>query len=130
MINEKYLNRAYNIRKDYKKTYGELEGLKNEVFLIKKRMEDNLNELKKIRDNTESYDSDKKYKADIMEVLYDLETQTKKADELYSPLNEKMETLKKQEQDLYDEIKEKYPKLSDGYIIEQVNEYFTKKQIN
>jgi DNA repair exonuclease SbcCD nuclease subunit len=104
--------------------------LKNEVFLIKKRMEDNLNELKKIRDNTESYDSDKKYKADIMEVLYDLETQTKKADELYSPLNEKMETLKKQEQDLYDEIKEKYPKLSDEYIIEQVNEYFTKKQIN
>jgi DNA repair exonuclease SbcCD nuclease subunit len=130
MINEKYLSRAYNIRKDYKKTYGELEGLKNEVFLIKKRMEDNLNELKKIRDNTESYDSDKKYKADIMEVLYDLETQTKKADELYSPLNEKMETLKKQEQDLYDEIKEKYPKLSDEYIIEQVNEYFTKKQIN
>lgn len=57
---------------------------------------------------------------DIMTIIEELEHEAEKISRSVEGINKKIESLKKDEEILYDKIKEKYPKLSDEEIQNEV----------
>ena len=123
MINEKYLNQALRIRKDYLKTNNNLLGLQEKLEQIQVELKSSLNGLTQVKDNSESYDNEEEFRKDVLKYLKDFEIQIKEINSLYEPLNNKMENLKEEEDKLYSELIKKYPKIKEEEIINQVKEY-------
>jgi DNA-binding transcriptional regulator GbsR (MarR family) len=127
MIHQKYLEQAYRIRKDYLSTDEQLIYLKDELEKINNNIKKSLDELIKIREKSSEYTSNEKFQADVMKYLKDFEDQAKKVEEIYKPLNDNMESLKKEEMELFSKLKDEYKHIKEDKIIEEVQEYIKEK---
>ena len=128
MIDQIYINEAKRIRKEY---------LDNLLFITneEKNIIKLTTDLKKISDEIE--ESEIKNESYYKKVLTKIETMIQKTTDKIIPYQTKSEELDKQQRILYNTIKEKYPKISNDEIqndiiphIIKVDETYKKKHKN
>lgn len=122
MIANKYIEQALNIRKNYTKVMKEMAN-------IQKDLETTSNKLFKIKDDltllTKNLEGQElqTIKEKAIEHLNKVEAEGDKLRSKYEPLNEELESLKKQEITLYDEVVSTYPKLSEEEIVSEFRKH-------
>lgn len=107
MIDTLYINEALRIREEY---LNNLLYISNEEENLKK-LTNNLSELSEEIENSESKDENY-YKNALIEV----EKMIQKANDKIKPYYDKIKDLDKQQRLLYNNIKEKYPNITDDKI--------------
>lgn len=127
MINKKYLDRAYIIRKDYLKIKEDLSNVSKDVEKIRDNIEEAIEKLENINSNSVEYTSKDKFQGDILNELMGFEEESNRLKDIFEPLNEKMEKCKKEEEELFNEITETYTELSVDDIVGYVQDYLRKK---
>ena len=123
MINQKYLDQALRIRKDFLTTDSELLYLKDELKKIHDSINETLSKLKNVRDNSDKYKTNEEFQSEIIKYLKEFELQSDKANKVYKPLNIKMEKLKEEEQELYKTLVQNYPNINEESLIQEVQDY-------
>lgn len=127
MVHQKYLDQALRIRKDFISTDDELLNLKNDLERINNNIQTTLAKLIKISENTKKYKTNEEFQNDVIENLQDFEIQAESVNKLYTPLNDRMEKLKTEEEGLYNKLIEKYSHLKQEVIIQEIQEYVRQK---
>jgi hypothetical protein len=127
MIAKIYLENAKNIRNEFLKLTKKLDIYKKELAELVIFLEKKMSELSDYSDNEIS---GIKNKSDITTVsdhiikeLGVIEAEEQKILRLVSPVNDSIEKLRVEEAFLFNQLKEKYPKLSEKEIIEEINSY-------
>jgi chromosome segregation ATPase len=125
MIQEIFLKKASNIRKEYLQINKDINAYEKMVSGILKSLEKNSNELENLKTKIDKKQiSDVEYaKNEMLKIIINLEQESNKTSEQINRLNKSIEDLKKQEIDLYREIKEKYPEMSDVDIKNEIQTY-------
>jgi hypothetical protein len=132
MINEIYLIKALNIRKDYLEILNDIDKYekiaKDLSIVVESRMKDlyvlNDNIKKGLITNVEDA------KDKFLNILLKTEEEVNGVDKTIEALNDKLDKLAKDETDLYNEIKSKYIDLSDEKIKTEISNYLNKKGVN
>jgi len=83
-------------------------------------------ELQYINNNLGDYSDPETAKLAILNKLTEVEIQGNKLSEIYKPINDKLESLKNQEEILYQNIKDTYPGLSDEEIVGEFEPHIKK----
>jgi predicted nucleic acid-binding Zn-ribbon protein len=132
MIQEIFLKRAVNIRKDYLNLTTDLSSyermLRDIVSTIGEKHQD-LIEIKNKIDDTKISSVDSA-KSEFLKILIDLENDSNTLEKYIESINEKMDDLKKNELDLFRDIRQRYPEMSDSEIKSEVQEYIKKLNLS
>lgn len=123
MIDKSYINAAIQIRSEYIKLTKEVEKHHNKLKEIGERFINVAGELNDIKNNLSKYPNAESAQKDIFGKLGDIETESVRLNNLITPINNRMDDLKKQETSLYNSIKEKYPEISDDELREQLKQH-------
>ena len=123
MINQRYLDQALRIRKDFKNTDTELLLLKDKLLTVNDDIKSTLDKLTDLKSRAEEYIDQESFSKDISDCLAEFETQANNVNEFYLPLNEKMENLKKEEETLFEKLVKEYSHLKEENIIKEVHKY-------
>lgn len=123
MINKKYLEQAKRIKKDFLELSSQMEQLTKELEKNKSSVKVVLKGLIEIRDKTDEYKTDEEYREDIMDKLKDFEIEAKKLEDIYVPINEKIEGLKDEENKLYENLKVEYPNIEESKLVKEIRDY-------
>ena len=129
MIEERFLESAVRIRRNFLKVNNNLEMYHRRAKEIVSNLE---TILEKVNSLIEEIDKGKKSGQpthtkesaleEKMTIITDLDYQGKSLDELATPMNSEKEKLAMEEQELYRQIKEKHSDLSDEKLIEIVKD--------
>lgn len=126
IIDKHYINAAIKIRKEYLGLNDKLKECEKE---LKKESNNLLKEsanLDNLNDNLGDYNSPEDAQEAVFTKLNDIDVHIKSLNNIYSPINDKIEELKEREIILYNNIKKAYSNLSDEDIISQINVYISK----
>lgn len=128
-IHEKYLKQALRIRKDYLNISIDLSDVATNLENNKNSIEQTLEGLIDIREKSDTYVSDSDYADDIMGKLEEFEIQQKNIENIYKPLNDKMESLREEENELFNKIVKEYPHIDQKDLIIEILKYVEDKII-
>ncbi len=129
MIDEVFIKSAINIRRQYLKVTNNMEFYHNRAKEIVKTLEDSLDKLQKLQgeakdDKTITLDKAVK---EVEAIILDVEQEGVRLEKLIDPINKEIEKLSNEEDQLYNQIKEKYPNLSDQDIITTIHNRLEKE---
>ncbi|CAG7581606.1 MAG: hypothetical protein SLAVMIC_00925 [uncultured marine phage] len=125
MIAKRYIEQGVKIREEYLDVSKKLEAILTDIKGVGLQLKKHTEDLKYISENLDGYDGEQA-KLVILNKLTDVEIQGNKLTAIYKPVNEKLESLKKQEEILYNTIKEQYPDLSDEDMVKEFEPYIKK----
>jgi chromosome segregation ATPase len=129
MINEIYLKRALEIRKEYLRLLNDIESYENVARDLIKSISDRKSELEdllqKINENRVSNPDEATQK--LSSIIMMVEDDMNRVDKSINQINSKMDKLKDEEVILYNEIKNTYIELSDESIIDQIKKFIEDK---
>lgn len=131
MINELYLKRAENIRRDYLKLVREL----NNYDKMAKQLAESLQlRVGQLNDLYKEIDSEKvsnveAAKDKLNTIMINLERDVNSIDQKIKNINKKMDQLREDEVKLYKELKQKY-NTSDEELKNEINQHLKKKMLN
>lgn len=123
MIDKHYIDSAVKIRKEYLGLNSKLENCHTQIKAIASSLMKETEELDKLKDNLAQYKTPEDAQEAIFMKLNDIDLQHKKINDIYKPINDRIEELRKQEVILYENIKRAYPNLSQEQIVESINKY-------
>lgn len=131
MIDEKFLQSAVKIRKQYLKMTTDISG-------FQKKTQSTLQELNKTVQLIEQMHSKlqgKEYSEaesikKINDLLLSLTQKAESLEQVINPVNEDIEKLAKEEQELYERIKQKHFDLTEEQIVESVRERLIKEGLS
>jgi Holliday junction resolvasome RuvABC ATP-dependent DNA helicase subunit len=132
MIEERFIKRAVEIRRDYVKITRDISVYESKAKQVLETLESTVAKLNSIQDKikkkiiTNADDASKK----IMDVLSEVEKEGERLEKMIDPLNDQIEKLRVEENELYRLIKEKYPKISDQDIVKQIQEEIKKANLS
>ena len=132
MIEERFIKRAVEIRRDYVKITRDISVYESKAKQVLETLESTVAKLNNIQDKiknkviTNADDASKK----IMDVLSEVEKEGERLEKMIDPLNDQIEKLRIEENELYRLIKEKYPKISDQDIVRQIQEEIKKANLS
>jgi uncharacterized protein YdcH (DUF465 family) len=121
IIDSHYIESAIKIRKEYLGLNKELEMCSSKIKEISNLLMSETEMLDELKDNLSKYKTPEEAQEAIFEKLNDIDKHTKKINNIYNPINKKIEELEKQEYILYSNICRAYPELSQAQIIEEIN---------
>ena len=123
MIHQKYLEQSLRIRRDFKSTDDKLLLLSETLQQANNEIKSTLEELVKIQESIDDYTDEKELMSDIESKLKLFEIEAEKVKKMYKPLNDEMESLKKEESELYDTLIKTYHNLKEEDIVKEVQDY-------
>lgn len=132
MIDERFIKRAVEIRRDYVKITRDISVYESKAKQVLETLESTVAKLNSIQDKikkkviTNADDASKK----IMDILSDVEKEGERLEKMIDPLNDQIEKLRVEENELYRLIKEKHPKISDQDIVRQIQEEIKKANLS
>lgn len=126
MISKQYIDAAVSIREEFLKASDELTKYEKELGSISKLIQKNIDSLNEIKTNLNPTQSPQEVHDKIMKEMDLIEKQGEKYTKLIKPLSDKIEELQKREMSLYNNIKEKYPNLSDDQIVHELRNWIKK----
>ena len=131
MINQLYLKRAENIRRDYLKLVRELNNydkMANQLAESIQLRVGQLNDLYKEIDS-EKVSNVEAAKDKLNTIMINLERDVNSIDQKIKNINKKMDQLREDEVKLYKELKQKY-NTSDEELKNEINQHLKKKMLN
>jgi chromosome segregation ATPase len=129
MISKVYIDAAIQIRDEFIDTQNKLGIYEKELSNISSKIEKNIKSLLSLKEDilsTSSGLNKEEVNKKILEEMEIIEGEGNKYSKLITPLSDKIEELHKREDALYNDIKERYPKLSDDDIITELRKYIKK----
>lgn len=132
MIQEIFLKRAYNIRKEYLGIRHNIEDYEKNVKLLLKTLEEksiNLQDLKDKIDSNKIHDPEMA-KSELLKIMMELEDEINKNDGYINRLNTNIDRLKEDEISLFRDIKQRYPEMTDSEIKSEVQDYIKKLNLS
>ena len=132
MINELFLKKATNIRKDYLSVMKNLNAYEKIAVDLSKSIESKMKDLEKLLEkiNSNKISNEEAAKEELHKVVINIEQDMINVTKSVDNLNKKMDKLAKDEQDLYKEIKQNYSSLTDDEIAKKISEHFKKLNIS
>lgn len=129
MISKKYLEQALRIRKNFNETSNELFSLGQKLNKINEEIQSTLDKLKGVNNKIEEFDNKDSFAEEINKCLIEFEIQANHATKLYTPLNEKMEELAREESELFDKLVKEYSHMRENDIILEVHSFLKESGI-
>ncbi len=132
MIQEIFLKRAENIRKDYLTLTRDLstyEKMMRDIVSTIREKHQELMDIKNKIDETKITSVDYA-KGEFLKILIDLENESNILEKYIESINDKMDDLKKNELELFRDIRQRYPEMSDTEIKSEVQEYIKKLNLS
>ena len=131
MINQLYLKRAENIRRDYLKLVRELNNYDNMAKQLAESIQLRVGQL---NDLYKEIDSEKVSNVEVAKdklntIMINLERDVNSIDQKIKNINKKMDQLREDEVKLYKELKQKY-NTSDEELKNEINQHLKKKMLN
>lgn len=128
MINEFYLRKALNIKKDYISVISDINNYENIAKNILKVVETKLSELNDLQSkiNEKKLTSVEVAKDELLKIIIDLEEESNSVELLVNNLTKKMDKLKEEEVLLFNELKAEYPNLSNSDMKIQIDKFIDK----
>lgn len=128
MIQEIYLKKALNIKKEYLSIINNID--EYEKF-AKKLLSTISSKSKELLDLQKRIDEKKVNSVDLakdelMKIIINLEEEANGIESIINSMNSRIDNLKKDETSLYRELKERYPDISDKDLKEEINTYISK----
>lgn len=126
-IEQKYIDMGSSIRKQYLETQEKLEALALKVNDLITPIESEIENAKVIEEKLENaeYKSKEAFQAEFNPIMISIEKYFQQLTDVYNPLNEKMDELKREEENLYNSVKALYPTMTDDEIIKEFSERIT-----
>jgi chromosome segregation ATPase len=130
MIDKIYIESAKNIRREFLSLSQKLDNYQNDLTKYVSYLENASKDLENIKTNDiknlrEASDL-QTISERITKKLNEIETEEQKIIHLIKPINNRIEKLREEENYLYNQIKEKYPNLTDEQIIKEIHSYLEK----
>jgi uncharacterized coiled-coil DUF342 family protein len=125
MIQEFFLKKALNIRREYLEITNNINTYENMVSGILKSLTKNSDELESLKKKID----DKKVtdiefaKSEMLKIIMELEQEANKTGSHINKLNRDIDNLREQEIQLHKDIKERYPQLNDVEIKKEIQDY-------
>ena len=132
MINELYLKKATNIRKDYISILSNLNAYEKVAQDLSKSIENRMGDAQKLLEkiNTGKISNIEVAKDELHKLIINIETNMDDVSKSVDSLNKKIAKLAEDEKKLYREIKQTYTSLSDQEIGVLIHEHFKKLNID
>jgi len=132
MIQEIFLKRAANIRKEYLRIRYDIssyeKNVKDLLWALEQKSTD-LNELK-VKLDSNRINSAEQAKTELLNIMMEIEDETNKNEKYVDNLNKNIEKLKEDEVFLFRDIKQRYPEMNDADIKEEVQNYIKKLNLS
>lgn len=132
MIQEIFLKRALNIRKEYisiKYNISSYEKNIRDILTILEEKAVDLNELKTKLDENKINDPEMA-KSQLLKIMMELESEINNSETFINNLNKNIDKLKEDETQLFRDIKQRYPEMNDPEIKNEVQEYIKKLNLS
>ncbi len=123
MIDENLINNAILIRNEYKSLMKSLNKYEKDVQDLSKFYNKIADDMTGYKDNLKQNNDVSSVQKYLMGKMNDLEVESQKLSNKITPINERIEKLRKEEEILYNKIKEKYPIMSDVDIKNELSEH-------
>lgn len=125
MINEIFLKKALNIRKDYLDVVNNINRYEEFAKNLLKNISSKSDDLQELQEkiNAGKVKSIDKAKDELMTIIIGLEDEGNQIEGMVDSMNKKIEKLKEDETSLYRDIKQSYQDLSDAVIKSEVSTY-------
>lgn len=120
MIDQQLIDNAIMIRKEFLELDKSLENHQNSVRGLSDYLMEVAAEIENHAKNIKSKDTINGVQAFLMGKMNDIESKTKEFEKKMSPIIERMEMIKKEEQLLYNTIVERYPDMKTDEIIAEI----------
>ena len=132
MIQEIFLKRAYNIRKEYLGIRNNIDDYEKNVKLLLRKLEEksfSLQDLKDKIDSNKIHDPEMA-KSELLKIMMELEDEINNNDGYINRLNTNIDRLKEDEISLFRDIKQRYPEMTDSEIKNEVQDYIKKLNLS
>jgi hypothetical protein len=132
MIQEIFLKRAANIRKEFLSIQKEANNYERALNGFVKMIDNTSNNVEDFleRLNSNALSDPEKAKQDLLEIFVNLENEYNKTSSSIGNVEDKIEHLKKEELTLFRDIKQRYPELSDSQIKSEIQDYIHKLKLS
>jgi predicted nucleic acid-binding Zn-ribbon protein len=128
-IEEKYLQRAINIRRTYLKMINNMDLYKKRTTEIYNMLEETTQKLNALSKEIEADSKNEKKSINekdafekLLRIIDGVEDEGKRLQKLIDPINQEIEKLAKEESELYRQIVENNPKLTEDQIVKIVQD--------
>jgi len=132
MIQEIFLKRAYNIRKEYLGIRNNIDDYEKNVKSLLRKLEEksfSLQDLKDKIDSNKIHDPEMA-KSELLKIMMELEDEINNNDGYINRLNINIDRLKEDEISLFRDIKQRYPEMTDSEIKNEVQDYIKKLNLS
>ena len=127
MIDKKYLEDGFRIRRESETALISINDEEQKLRKINDNMKNIVVELEDISKKIDTYKNPEDVRDVFFKKLNDIEAQSSKLNKTLDPLNDKMESLRKEEEQLWNTVRERYPDVSEDTIIKEFQEYIINK---
>ena len=131
MIDELYLLKAAQIRKDYLNLNKDIDNVEHTIKNFLPLLEEQQVDLEKIqKDVDKGALTDKTlFSEKLIRIITNLELETSNYEKMVDQVHEKMDKLREDEEELFIQIKNKYTDLPLSIIKEEVNKYLKSQNL-
>jgi chromosome segregation ATPase len=132
MIQEIFLKRAYNIRKEYLGIRNNIDDYERNVKLLLRKLEEksfSLQDLKDKIDSNKIHDPEMA-KSELLKIMMELEDEINNNDGYINRLNTNIDRLKEDEISLFRDIKQRYPEMTQSEIKNEFQDYIKKLNLS
>ena len=132
MLQEIFLKRAYNIRKEYLGIRNNIDDYEKNVKSLLRKLEEksfSLQDLKDKIDSNKIHDPEMA-KSELLKIMMELEDEINNNDGYINRLNINIDKLKEDEISLFRDIKQRYPEMTDSEIKNEVQDYIKKLNLS
>ena len=132
MIQEIFLKRAYNIRKEYLGIRNNIDDYEKNIKLLLKKFEEKAVSLQDLKDKIDSnkINDPEMAKSELLKIMMELEDEINSNDGYINRLNTNIDRLKEDEISLFRDIKQRYPEMTDIEIKNEVQDYIKKLNLS
>jgi len=132
MIQEIFLKKAVQIRKDYLRLRSGINFYENSIKDLLKMIENKsqeLNDFKEDLDKSKITDAEEA-KSKLLKIIMDIENEYNSSNFQINKIDKDIEKLKQEELELFRQIRQRYPEMSDKDIKQEVQNYLEKMNIS
>ena len=133
MIDEKYIQRAINIRRTYLKLINNMDLYQAKALQVSERLNETLIKLYEIKEDTKN--NKKKINESellnrLLKIIDDVDDEGKRLEKLVEPINLEIEKLSREEAELYRLIVDNHPSLLEDNIVKIIKDRLIKEGLS
>jgi len=132
MIQEIFLKRAANIRKEYLTITRDINSYEKNVRDLLGALEQKSTDLESLKNKLDSnrINSPEEAKIELLNIIMEVEDETNRNEKYINNLNKNIEKLKEDELLLFRDIKQRSPEMSDSDIKNEIQSYIKKLNLS